>query len=322
MGYILYILFFSFCAFFLAMAMPEKKKGSILLCALIGLYFIPIASWLNFFISIDYSQKPIYPDGFMDAVLFNRENESRMLPVNSDYLISDVDYRKEKNGKTRILILGDSFAAGHGLKYEETMGQQIQKTLGNGYEVINAAFFGSNARLQVDYYLSHCAPYKPDVIILWSRADDALPVDEKWYLERTLQIINNGAPHWPTSLKNSIFKILVLFNREKFWRYYSRNTESVVSENLANPLQQLNLGASQEDIDVIVIGDRCKPKVTATCSALKDRVQSFEWQYVDPYDFINLDDPENKIPGDGHPTAPAISIISKKVSEVISALSN
>jgi lysophospholipase L1-like esterase len=68
-------------------------------------------------------------------------------------------------GKKKIMIVGDSFAAGHGIcNARDRFGDVLQSRLGDGYAVFNVAVNGWGTPEETYFPLLY--PYKPDVVVL------------------------------------------------------------------------------------------------------------------------------------------------------------
>lgn len=68
-------------------------------------------------------------------------------------------------GRTRIMVLGDSFAAGHGInnpnhRFSNLLGQM----LGRDYAVMNVSQNGANTKTEIQNAIAY--PYPPDIVIL------------------------------------------------------------------------------------------------------------------------------------------------------------
>jgi hypothetical protein len=92
---------------------------------------------------------------------------SDQIPVNGGY----VEYRDrtwtdaDVQGKKRIMVIGDSFVAGHGLcDVKDRATDVLQAKLGDGYAVFNVAVNGWDTPEETFYPLLY--PYKPDVVVL------------------------------------------------------------------------------------------------------------------------------------------------------------
>lgn len=68
-------------------------------------------------------------------------------------------------GKKKIMIIGDSFVAGHGIcNAKDRFGDVLQSRLGDGYAVFNVAVNGWGTPEETYYPLLY--PYKPDIVVL------------------------------------------------------------------------------------------------------------------------------------------------------------
>ncbi|MBN1994184.1 MAG: hypothetical protein JW953_15910 [Anaerolineae bacterium] len=67
-------------------------------------------------------------------------------------------------GKRRVLVMGDSFTAGHGIKSpEDRFSNILGKKLGDDYIVMNMGEMGFSTKEEIDKVKSF--PYKPDILI-------------------------------------------------------------------------------------------------------------------------------------------------------------
>ncbi|HOO56897.1 MAG TPA: SGNH/GDSL hydrolase family protein [bacterium] len=312
----LFIIIISFsltlaAAYFSSMSMRSRSRALIFTVYLFLYALIfPVFLWLPVYFNVDFSKEDVFPAGFKDRIYLNRVNESKKLPINNNGLIADTDYEPGVSGKRRIIILGDSFAAGFGLGYPETLGAHLQSLAGNEYEVINGAFYGTNTEMQVDYFCNHLLKYKPDVVIIRHRMDDVMPLKEKYYLELTAGIIRKYAPHWPRPVRDVFFRFETLLIRNKFWAYYRANTREVIKDNMSNFFEMLNRHTSEEGIRVLMIRDKCLPDYEAVCEAADAAAANYGWELLDPHKTIDFSAPDMIIPGDGHPSALANRVLA------------
>jgi lysophospholipase L1-like esterase len=82
-----------------------------------------------------------------------------------------IDYRDrtwtdaDVQGKTKIMIIGDSFVAGHGLcNVQDRFSDVLQRKLGDKYAVFNVGVNGWGTPEETFYPLLY--PYKPDIVVL------------------------------------------------------------------------------------------------------------------------------------------------------------
>jgi hypothetical protein len=78
----------------------------------------------------------------------------------------DVEWSEaDLHNKKRILVLGDSFAAGHGIEnIEDRFSDQLGAKLGDDYLVMNIAASGISTKEEIDRVTGF--PYKPEIFIL------------------------------------------------------------------------------------------------------------------------------------------------------------
>jgi len=113
---------------------------------------------------------PDYWDWHGTLVVLDRETLYSLKGHSRDDLNAlgyrDVEFRAEKDGRTRIAVLGDSFVFGDNVGPRQTLPKQLERVLGPGYEVWNFGIAGdgpdqSFARLQRDVLR-----LRPDVVVL------------------------------------------------------------------------------------------------------------------------------------------------------------
>ena len=100
-----------------------------------------------------------------------------------DKPVSQIDRKKP-----RILVVGDSFAAGHGLRSpEDAFPGQLRLDLGTGIEVLNLGRNGSDTRDEYARLLNY--PLEPDVLILQYFGNDieVAAADERFDIENTFR---------------------------------------------------------------------------------------------------------------------------------------
>ena len=83
-----------------------------------------------------------------------------------DKPLSEIDQKKP-----RILILGDSFTAGHGIRSpDQTYVGQLRKMIGDQFEVLNLGRNGGDPRTEFGDLSDY--PYKPDILVLQYYGND------------------------------------------------------------------------------------------------------------------------------------------------------
>lgn len=74
--------------------------------------------------------------------------------------------------RTRIALIGDSFTFGLEVRYEETWGQELERALGPGVEVLNFGVDGYGVDQAYLRYQRDVVPWHPDIVILGVINDD------------------------------------------------------------------------------------------------------------------------------------------------------
>lgn len=70
-----------------------------------------------------------------------------------------------KGSRTRVMIVGDSFAEGQGVRENETSAAQLQTRLGDEYEVLNCGRRGYDVSDVADFLERHIESLEPDVVV-------------------------------------------------------------------------------------------------------------------------------------------------------------
>ena len=108
-------------------------------------------------------------------------------PVNTDLRFGrprnargyrDLERALEKPaGTRRLVVMGDSFAWGAGIEYEDTWGQRLERGLsrrhGERWEVVNVALPGLGASDYAAQLAAETLAYSPDVVVLGWVLNDA-----------------------------------------------------------------------------------------------------------------------------------------------------
>jgi len=88
----------------------------------------------------------------------------------------DRDYPRDKPpGTRRVLMIGDSFTFGFGLRLEHTMSHQLTALLEPGkWDVLNMGVPAYDTLMEVQLFATRGLAYHPDVVILMYHPNDAL----------------------------------------------------------------------------------------------------------------------------------------------------
>ena len=276
-------------------------------------FLFPLLAWLPLYLSADFSRRAEYTERFLENIYSSRSGERQSLPLNGDGLIAEEDYKPGTSGKRRLVILGDSFAAGFGLDFEETLGSRLQEQLGSRWQVINGAFFGTNAEMQVEFFFRKLAKYEPASILVRHRMDDVLPLDDWYYLGEAADIMVKYAPHWPRGLKNFFLRRETMLMREKFWKQYRADTAGVLERNMLAHYRRLGEYAAGKGISVLLVPDKCPGGYEAVCEAARSEAARQNWELLDPAEKADLSSPEMLLP-DGHPSAAANRLLARLIN--------
>ena len=311
---LLALLFLLAAAFFTSRPLRPRGRAAVFgLYLLLYAFVFPVLLWLPLYFSANFSREVVYPNGFKEYIYSSRSSEKQRLPVNNDLLIAEEDYKPGASDRRRIVILGDSFAAGFGLDFKDTLGARLQELLGNGWQVINGAFFGTDAEMQVEFFFSRLAKYKPAVILIRHQMDDVMPFDEKYYMGASADILTKYAPLWTRDIKNFFLKREVFLIREKFWEHYRADTGGVIKKNMSDYYARLGRYAAENKIRVILILDRCPKGYEAICTAARTETDRQKWELLDPGEKADFSSPDMVIPGDGHPSARANLVLAELI---------
>ncbi|MBU0678102.1 MAG: SGNH/GDSL hydrolase family protein [Verrucomicrobia bacterium] len=135
------------------------------------------------------------PRGYFDAENAVEASINNMGTRGSDILPS------EKSGLSRMLVLGDSFTFGEGVKDEDTFSIRLERLLNDDgarpWEVINCGVSSYNTSDEVTYLKNRWIGLKPDVVLIVFVINDAYDDSvfgplHKGYVEGVSRISNRG----------------------------------------------------------------------------------------------------------------------------------
>jgi len=287
----------------------------------------PCLVWMAyFFTSVDFRRGAEYSDTFKQRYIYNKmklfdcRTDGDCPPVNDDGLIAVRNYEIPKpGGVKRIVLLGDSFAAGYRLGYEDSLGYNLEKLLGGNAEVINAAFKGANSTAEVEFFFSKVSRYEPDFILVRYRIDDIFSLDVDYYEDVSWRIVDRWDALWPKALKSAFMKKTFFAIRNKYEKYFFGNPDLVLQKELFEPFGRLREYAAEKNIEVMMISDYCPEKYGGICEAVEKMAAENSWSLLRLYSIDTLDfsAPELRIPGDGHPTGRANELLAGEVYKYI-----
>lgn len=316
---ILALVFLLAAAFFTSRPLrPLGRAGVFAVYLLLYAFLFPLLAWLPLYLSADFSGRQEFPARFLENTYSSRTTERQSLPLNGDGLIATEDYKPGVSGKRRLVMLGDSFAAGFGLAFEDTLGARLQELLGGRWQVINGAFFGTNAEMQVEFFFRKLAKYEPAAILIRQRMDDVLPLDDWYFLSAAVDLMVKYAPHWPGGLKNFFLQRETMLMREKFWKRYRTDTAGVIDRNILLHYRRLGEYSAKKGIRVLLVLDKCPAGYEAVCEAARGEAARRNWELLDPSLEADFSSPEMVLPGDGHPSAQANLLLARLISDRLS----
>ena len=84
-------------------------------------------------------------------------------------------------GKTKVMVVGDSFVHGDGIEYaRDRFSNQLAEKLGNNYVVFNLGVGGTNVTHYIENIVKY--PYSPDVLVVSIGVNDieGAVLEEQW----------------------------------------------------------------------------------------------------------------------------------------------
>ncbi len=161
----------------LVWAVSRLKKGRGRSTGMAGLVALNAVFAALFALEIGMALFFAQSDGFNLTMSSQKWFARHWQPVNS-LGYRDVEPRPKADGEKLVLVVGDSFAAGHGIdRAEDRFGDVLARELGAGWRVANAAKIGWDT---VDEFEALAAyPTKPDVVVLAYFVNDIYRAAEK-----------------------------------------------------------------------------------------------------------------------------------------------
>jgi lysophospholipase L1-like esterase len=100
--------------------------------------------------------------------------------INSDGL-RDREYPAERNGKYRIVFLGDSLTLGWGVRQEESFENLMEEEINQRtpVEIINLGIGNYNTEQETHLFIEKGLPYRPDKVVLFYFINDAEPTPKE-----------------------------------------------------------------------------------------------------------------------------------------------
>jgi len=122
----------------------------------------------------------------------------------------DIEWRDEMiEGKTKVMVVGDSFVAGAGIaRIEDRFSNQLATMLGEDYVVFNVGKNGLNTGQVIDAITKY--PYKPDILIFSYYINDIESVSPPC---RNAPHLLNQVPLWLSPIVNNSFSANFIYWR-------------------------------------------------------------------------------------------------------------
>jgi lysophospholipase L1-like esterase len=129
-----------------------------------------------------YSENPILGYEFKPGYRSSDPDLHESFPFINSHGLRDIERTvKKKPGTRRILVLGDSVVAGHGIEdVRDTVPLQLERLLAeSGTEVLNFGVGGYCTRAEVELLRVKGLAFQPDVVILVYVANDIFDLNEQ-----------------------------------------------------------------------------------------------------------------------------------------------
>lgn len=218
---------------------------------------------------LGYEFKPDYTDKSPDLM--------ESFPSINSHGQRDIEraYRKPA-GTKRILLLGDSIVAGHGIyDLNNTISRQLEKMLqesGKTVEVLNFGVGGYTSRAETELLKAKGLRYSPDMVIVVFLANDIAPENgQLLHYGDTLPsfvkfLFKHSSLFRYAALKSNLFDMRYQFDFD----YRLKVHESVIRDKLEESFQMLRDLAAGSNFDAFIVFWPCFPSVKNTQLAPKD----------------------------------------------------
>jgi GDSL-like Lipase/Acylhydrolase family len=237
-------------------------------------------------------------------------------------------------GKKKIMVIGDSFVAGHGIcNAKDRFADVLQSKLGDGYAVFNVAVNGWGTPEETYFPLLY--PYKPDIVVLSYFVNDirnAITLTKHGYPEMVAR------PDWLTTtpLKDSylvdfiywqiIYKRQFAESSGKLWQALldSYFVPDIWAEHQSEMLQFVDW-AKQNNTPLIVIVWPTLESITSSARQTRMVEQLFRENgaiVISASDMLRSDPPESLVVNniDSHPNENTHRRMAEALYDVIQGL--
>lgn len=189
----------------------ESRLRSALINLSISLFALV---YLLLALEVYYFLFAIDSDGFGFTLSHRRWCSLYWKPINSLGYRDDEYSAEDLENKRVACVMGDSFAAGSGIKdYRDRFSNVLNEEIGEDWVVVNIAVPGWDTPQELDGLKSY--PHKPELVILQYYLNDITPSAIRWG-----ELLMPPYPSLPTPIKPLIEHSY--FANHWFWRLYRR----------------------------------------------------------------------------------------------------
>jgi len=247
------ILFFAINHYVKSVSVKNLFQNLVLSLFVIALTFMA----LEFFFKVFFAQS----DGFRYTLASQNWYERYWDENSLGY--RDVEWTPEiLEGKTKVMIVGDSFVAGTGIRNpEDRFSKQLGRLLGNDYAILIVASPGWDTIDEIKAIIEY--PYKPDILVLSYYINDIEGVAYESGAQRPT--IRQNPPEWLSPLVNNSHVINFLYWRlirlgpqewaDVYWNEWLKRISNDPEIRWRHQQELLAIieGAASEDIPLFVV---------------------------------------------------------------------
>lgn len=251
--------------------------------------------------------------------------------------INNLGYRDieptEDSKKDNILIVGDSFVAGHGIKTEEMFSNLMKDAIGSDYNIYNLGVCGSHTEREFDSLKNY--PIDPDIIILSYYHNDIESAMINYKFSPNIKNPKDNLSNLSKLIIDRSFLLNFVFTNyakksisKQFMESPKNDLTAYLHENLwnyqANELDKFKDYAEEKNAELFIVffpamGEGITFSHELAGIKLEEYCKDREISYLDLYPHI-IDIPQNlrvANPLDHHPSADINVVISDLLIEEI-----
>lgn len=222
----------------------------------------------------------------------------------------------------RVLLLGSSITLGWGVRESETLRARLQKSLGDGFQVLNGGIGNYNTRRAVTLFKEQWRTVvRPDIVIIHFFLNDAeyLPPSRDNFLMRNSQLAVTLYYLVQGVLKGSSDMSALVAHYKDVYRPRARGYREMVEA-----LDELKKMSEQDGFKVVFsmipdIHQLAAYPFTFAHRRMRQLVGRYGWDFIDFLDDLKtFKGPELwTIPGDPHPNARVHRIMAERLLPVL-----